>query len=350
MTSPSLPSQPFYHPHPTPPTKKTSLDFLCSPPTPSSSSSLPSLSMATDDMPRRMNGTTSVSTPNMSRYRLDTLPRNLLAQIAVDLVIEPDGNSNPRHHPSRLIPFFLTSRTIYDAVSFDNNPQLYNTLFRKTFDTAALERRYKWMQKHLAQQAGRGRKIFDLFSDPRSWAIDYKTRWEQTARMRRVAEAGTFEGICEREQVLADLWTVWFLLTENGEVSVCDTPIQARAWADELLQCRVLILDGRNLPFLARECRFEAWMVVYYNKNLLQTSLIAGYPQDTGEKAIAMWCSLLSGTDVSSEQTPAEVDEKIFVMRPYVFACAKVSRSILSRLIPVRYHLRSMDSTPLAPV
>jgi hypothetical protein len=61
-----------------------------------------------------------------------------VAMVAVDLVIEPDGNSNPRHHPSRLIPFFLTSRTIYDAVSFDNNPQLYNTLFRKTFDTAAL--------------------------------------------------------------------------------------------------------------------------------------------------------------------------------------------------------------------
>jgi hypothetical protein len=139
-----------------------------------------------------------------------------------------------------------------------------------------------WMQKHLAQQAGRGRKIFDLFSDPRSWAIDYKTRWEFSVNRNQTVHKSA--RTCSLSHIPSNVPASatrliravcsHLLLTENGEVSVCDTPIQARAWADELLQCRVLILDGRNLPFLARECRFEAWMVVYYNKNLLQTSLI----------------------------------------------------------------------------
>jgi hypothetical protein len=124
----------------------------------------------------------------------------------------------PNRHPSALIPFFLTSRTIYDSISFDNNPQLYNNLFRVTFDSSALDRRYEWMVKHLSSMAGRGRKVFDLFSDPRSWAIDYKTRWEQSYRMREVVKHGGFDipGISSRDLLVADLWNIWFLLTENG--------------------------------------------------------------------------------------------------------------------------------------
>ena len=74
------------------------------------------------------------------------------------------------------------------------------------------------MVKHLSSMAGRGRKVFDLFSDPRSWAIDYKTRWEQSYRMREVVKHGGFDipGISSRELLVADLWNIWFLLTENG--------------------------------------------------------------------------------------------------------------------------------------
>lgn len=88
----------------------------------------------------------------------------------------------------------------------------------------------------------------------------------------------------------------------------------------------MLNLDGQNVPFLARECDFQRWIVVYYREDMLRDSLVPGYPKDTGDKALGIWCSLMSGTDVSAETTPAEVDEKIFVMRPYVFACAKVSQ------------------------
>lgn len=84
---------------------------------------------------------------------------------------------------------------------------------------------------------------------------------------------------------------------------------------------------------------------------MLKDSLMPGYPRESGEKALATWCALLSGADLSSEQTPAEVDEKIFVMRPYVFACAKVSCQfyLLANICSwaVRYNIRAMALSTL---
>lgn len=83
------------------------------------------------------------------------------------------------------------------------------------------------------------------------------------------------------------------------------------------------MVDGKNIFFLAQDCDFQNWVILYYKDDMLQDSLVPGYPKDTGDKALGMWCSLLSGTDFSAVQTPADVDEKIFTLRPYVFACAK---------------------------
>ena len=65
----------------------------------------------------------------------------------------------------------------------------------------------------------KGKKMFKLFDDPRSWAIDYKTRWEMARRMKQVVRHQRLyvPGVCDKEAVLGDLWNVWFLLTENGE-------------------------------------------------------------------------------------------------------------------------------------
>lgn len=70
-------------------------------------------------------------------------------------------------------------------------------------------------------------------------------------------------------------------------------------------------------------CDFQNWVILYYKDDMLQDSLVPGYPKDTGDKALGIWCSLLSGTDLSAVQTTADIDEKIFTLRPYVFACAK---------------------------
>ena len=79
---------------------------------------------------------------------------------------------------------------------------------------------------------------------------------------------------------------------------------------------------------------------MYYREDLLKDSLNPGYPKETGEKSLGTWCALMSGADLSQEQTPTEVDEKIFVMRPFVFACAKVSLQSDARSCQIR----SLDS------
>ena len=184
---------------------KTSLDFICSP---ISASPNPPVNLRSLIEPR-------IS----SRSPLECLPRDNLALIAFHLSVDASGIGR---HPAPLIPLFLTSRAIYNAISFDNNPQLYNSLFRATFDHTALSRRYNWLIEHVADVAGRGRNVFDLFSDPRSWAIEYKTRWELAWRMRQVSKHGRIDlpGICDKKQLSADLWNIWFLLTENGESSL----------------------------------------------------------------------------------------------------------------------------------
>ncbi|ORY29530.1 hypothetical protein BCR39DRAFT_170415 [Naematelia encephala] len=309
-------------PTPTPPPTKTSLGFLLSPNGTSHSSSTTTAAPTTPPIsvnppsnrsplsasakpspaagakpspPSLVMAASPTASTKRPRSNLDLLPPAALTQIAYHLVVDNTGNGG---HPSALIPLLLTCRATYNAISFDNNPKLYNSLFRATFDYAALDRRYEWMVQHLSDVAGRGRKIFDLFSDPRSWAVDYKTRWGQSWRMRQVVKHHSIHvpGVCDRDQLTADLWNVWFMLTEN---------------------------DGKNIHFLAEECSFQPWIVVYYKDEMLKESLVPGYPPETGTKALSIWCALLSGTDLSAEQTPAEVDEKIFIMRPYVFACAK---------------------------
>ncbi|KIR71562.1 hypothetical protein I310_04869 [Cryptococcus deuterogattii CA1014] len=140
--------------------------------------------------------------------------------------------------------------------------------------------------------------ILDLLSEPRPWAIDYRTRWEMSRRMRQIAKLGRVEipGICDRAQFMEDMWTVWFLVTEN---------------------------DGKNLPFLLEQCNLRAAFTAYYRDTLLKESLLPGYPTEDGEKALVAWTCIFAGIDTVGEDTPEELDEKIFMLRPYVFACAK---------------------------
>ncbi|WVQ94536.1 hypothetical protein IAU59_001615 [Kwoniella sp. CBS 9459] len=273
---------------------KNSLDFICSPT--ASPQPLPD-SVSFHASPRSMTPSPpAASSKPGSSARLASLPRELLAHIAYDVVVDESGDVG---HPSALLPLFLTSKSIYDAVCFDNNPQLYHSLFCATFDTAALNRRYLWMKSNLAKAPGGAKKkTFDLFADPRSWAFDYRTRWEMSSRLRQVGKVVTIDvpGVCDRDAFVADLWNIWFLLTEN---------------------------DGKNIAWINRNFNLRACLTAYYRDNLLKESLVPGYPRETGDKALAAWCSLFAGMDDLGEESPSDVDEKIFMLRPYVFACAK---------------------------
>lgn len=195
----------------------------------------------------------------MSTYAasLDALPRNLLGQVAYYLVVDEDGIGRD---PSALLPLLKTCKSIHSALMFDEYPRLYYDLYCATFDHAALTRRFNWMATTMAASAEppppsgtpgaenghgpsagagnggevKGKKMFKLFDDPRSWAIDYKARWEMARRMKQVVRSGKLyvPGLCDHEQMTADLWNVWFLLTENGEFVSLVTRGKSRRKAD----------------------------------------------------------------------------------------------------------------------
>jgi hypothetical protein len=74
------------------------------------------------------------------------------------------------------------------------------------------------------------KQAFDLFDDPRSWAMDYKERWITAKRMRLNVRAHSMvvQGKCNREDMMADLWNIWFMLTENGESALMRRGIHIR--------------------------------------------------------------------------------------------------------------------------
>lgn len=223
--------------------------------------------------------------PSMPQAKsLDALPPELLSRTALHLVA-----ASPRRHPSALLPLFLTCRAVYHAISLPNNPQLYKDLYFATFDYSAVLRRCQWMETHIFKD---GYNILNLLSDPRLWALDYTTRWEMSRRMRQIAKLGRVEipGVCDRRQFMQDMWTVWFLVTENGasQVFVLNCFLSSIAPAN----CRP---DGRNLPFLLEQCNLRAALATYYRDTLLKESLQPGYPTEDGEKALVAWTCIFAG-------------------------------------------------------
>ena len=82
---------------------------------------------------------------------------------------------------------------------------------------------------------------------------------------------------------------------------------------------------------------------------MLKDGLVPGYPKDSGEKALHLWCVIFFIKNMSDEDTPEQTDEKIFLLRPYVFACAKVSH-IEASLMVVRHYLCPMESSQTTAV
>ena len=80
--------------------------------------------------------------------------------------------------------------------------------------------------------------------------------------------------------------------------------------------------------------------MLFHRIDAIRSAQVPGYPIACAEKSLATWSGLLSGIgecrsssslktlmqrlDPCEEGVESEVDEKIFALRPFVFACAKV--------------------------
>jgi hypothetical protein len=85
------------------------------------------------------------------------------------------------------------------------------------------------------------------------------------------------------------------------------------------------LTDGRNVHFLKDHCLVGKYIQTLYNHEFVAHLLDPGYSKDTVLRALLVWIAVFAHTDVYAEEHAAAVDEKIFVIRPFVFAVHQVS-------------------------
>jgi hypothetical protein len=66
---------------------------------------------------------------------------------------------------------------------------------------------------------------------------------------------------------------------------------------------------------------------------MLEAALQPGYPTDSCEGAILTIISNRLGIDTEMEETREQIETKVFIMLPYVFACHKVRPDALDSVV-----------------
>lgn len=149
-----------------------------------------------------------------ARTALEALPLTVLSRIVQHAVLR----SPTAYDPAALVPLLCASKTLHGKLTLDGNPELYRDLYRATFDTAALARRYPWLLENHENIRFLGRACKDVLSDPRMQGAEYISLWATARRATAIVNAGTaiVPGIATSDDIVPDLWRLWFLTTENG--------------------------------------------------------------------------------------------------------------------------------------
>lgn len=122
-----------------------------------------------------------------------SLPTELQTAIALELaLVSPVG-------PPGLTSLLQTHSTLNDALSFGANPCLYSSILHRSWDTAAIDRRY-------------GKETLSVPVAAR----ELQKRWRLLHRIRAVAtRQSSLTEPGGRERAGRDMLAVWLLLTES---------------------------------------------------------------------------------------------------------------------------------------
>jgi hypothetical protein len=281
--------------------------------------------------------------------------------------------------PRALLPLMLTCKRLHKALNFDENPKLYSWMYMNTFDYEALVRRWKDYQtgglnhtyealdeacagvaeqikvktepmeaedasiragsdqqgkrecRHGSQDHASKcicREGVHLMSDPLLYANEYKERFEVFKRYREIAAAGSLKGLlktdADKAQWQADIWCVWWIYMENSE----SAPGSINLFRVPMAHRRCAHLDSKNFIVLESLAKFKQVVLIFYREYMLEAALKPGYPLDTSEGAILTIISNRLGIDREMEETREQIETKVFILLPYVFAAHKVCTTI----------------------
>ncbi|KAN0066027.1 hypothetical protein ACQY0O_000119 [Thecaphora frezii] len=194
--------------------------------------------------------------------------------------IRPSHVTTP---PNDLRSLLLVCRRFHHLLNLRANPHLYARVFRSKFDTAAIERRF-------GQEAVSSVNL----------AQELRRRCLVLRRMRRSVERQELcpGGMTEETyaEVVDNLWTAYMMLLEN---------------------------DGLNLQQL-KWGQIESYLAIHHAQVMLTDAVRPGYPLDSVDRALALHLTyLLTDPEQLASECKDESEEKLFVLRPYVFAAHK---------------------------
>ncbi|SPO35157.1 uncharacterized protein PSFLO_00628 [Pseudozyma flocculosa] len=197
-----------------------------------------------------------------------------------DSSIRPSSVITP---PNDLRSLLLVCRRFHHLLNIAANPRLYARVFRSKFDTAAIERRFG---KHAVSSA--------------NLAQELRRRCLVLRRMRRCVENQELcpGGVSEETYpiLVENLWTAYMMLLEN---------------------------DGLNLQQL-KWGQIESYLAIHHAKVMLSDAVRPGYPADSVDRALALHITyLLTDPEQLASESKDESEEKLFVLRPFVFAAHK---------------------------
>ncbi|PWO01213.1 hypothetical protein FA09DRAFT_342096 [Tilletiopsis washingtonensis] len=236
-----------------------------------------------------------------SSYRSEAappLPR------AADYSAAPPAEATP---PSAVRALLMTCRRAHALLNTEANPRLYARIFRTKFDVAAIARRF-------GPQA----------VSSRSLCLELQRRCKALKRIRGTVDAGRLRN--DSQAVLEEnLWLAYLMLLEN---------------------------DGLNLQQL-KWAHIDGYLQLHHTQEMLQSAIQAGYPPETPDRALALHLSYLLTDPAELATEPRDVsDEKLFVLRPFVFAAHKFDAYFgpwVVRQLPLRSDEESEPGPRAAP-
>ncbi|PWN35917.1 uncharacterized protein FA14DRAFT_146006 [Meira miltonrushii] len=210
--------------------------------------------------------------------------------------------------PVNLRNLVVTSRRNHAILNADSNPRLYARVFKTKFDVDAISRRFGPMAISSASLA--------------------KELQRRCICLKRIRRAVAFGRIKEQEtgekgeaEILENLWIAFMMLTEN---------------------------DGQNIQQL-RWARIEEYLKMFRTQDLLEEAIRSGYPPNTTTRALALHLDyMLSSPARLASETRDESDEKLFVLRPFVFAAHRYD-AFLAPWTVRQLPIQSSSTSPISP-
>ncbi|PWZ02783.1 hypothetical protein BCV70DRAFT_197042 [Testicularia cyperi] len=199
------------------------------------------------------------------------------ASFLYDSSVKPSQVVTP---PTDLHSLQLVCKRFWSHLNLDANPRLYARVFRSKFDVAAISRRF-------GKQAVTSVNL----------ARELRRRCAILKRMRSaVQSARLLSGPNAEQELTENLWLAYLMMLEN---------------------------DGLNYEQLCW-AQVHAYLALHHATEMLEAAVQPGYPADAVHKALALHLVyLLTDPEQLAFEPKSESQERLFVLRPFVFAAHK---------------------------